>query len=371
MLTFGVEEEYLLLDLDTGLPVPRSAQVRAAADRMASVAEREVEPELLQAQVEVGTPICGSLREVTEQLTRLRAAVATAAARSGCRVAACGAAPVRAAAPVPVTAKARYRTMSEDAPQLVDEQLINGMHVHVGIPDRDSGVGALNRIRPWLPVLVALGANSPLWDGGDTGFASWRTLVFDRWPVSGPPPAFADAADYSARTQALHDAGAILDRGQLYWQARLSERYPTIEIRALDVQLEIQDAVTLAGVVRALVADALQEHQRAVPLPEAPGELIAAATWQAARHGLDGNLVDPLTALPCTAREAVETLLKRITPALQASGDLEPVASGIERLLTRGNGAQRQRRAFERGGLDAVLELVTTTAEPQVQGVFE
>ena len=359
MLTMGVEEEYLLLDPHSGLPVPRSAQVRALADRMAYVAEQEVEPELLQAQVEVGTPVCGSLHEVAESLRRLRGAVGTAAEKAGCRLAACGAAPARAAVPVPVSTKERYRAMSEDAPQLVDEQLINGMHVHVGVPDRDSGVGVLNRIRPWLPVLVALGANSPLWDGGDTGFASWRTVVFDRWPVSGPPPAFTDAADYERRTGVLVDAGVIRDRGQLYWQARLSERYPTIEVRALDVQLEIQDAVTLAGIVRALVATALHEHRRAAALPDAPSELMAAATWQAARHGLDDTLLDPRTSLPGTAAGVVGTLVKHITGALQEAGDLERVTSGVDRLLRQGNAAQRQHRAFTAGGLEAALELVT------------
>ena len=177
MLTLGVEEEYLLLDPESGLPVARSARVRAVADRMSAVEPQEVEPELLQAQVEIGTPVCRSLEEVAEHLVRLRGAVAAAAAAADCRPAAMGAAPRRGRTPVPVTGKARYRAMSGDAPQLVDEQLINGMHVHVGIPDRDSGVGVLNRVRPWLPVLVALGANSPLWEGGDTGFASWRTLV--------------------------------------------------------------------------------------------------------------------------------------------------------------------------------------------------
>ena len=359
MFTMGVEEEYLLLDQDSGLPVPRSARVRALADRMAAVAEQEVEPELLQAQVEVGTPICESLTEVAESLRRLRGVVGAAAAQAGCRMAACGAAPVRAAVPVPVTDKERYQAMSEDAPQLVDEQLINGMHVHIGVPDRDRGVGALNRIRPWLPVLVALGANSPLWDGRDTGFASWRTVVFDRWPVSGPPPAFKDAADYQARTGVLLDAGAIMDRGQLYWQARLSERYPTIEIRALDVQLEIQDAVTLAGIVRALVATALHDHSQEALLPDAPSELMAAATWQAARHGLDENLLDPRTALPCTAEATVGTLLKHLTPALENLGDLDQVTAGLERILRQGNGAQRQRRAFAKDGLDGVVGLVT------------
>lgn len=220
-------------------------------------------------------------------------------------------------------------------------------------------MGVLNRIRPWLPVLVALGANSPLWDGGDTGFASWRTVVFDRWPVSGPPPAFTDAADYERRTGVLVDAGVIRDRGQLYWQARLSERYPTIEVRALDVQLEIQDAVTLAGIVRALVATALHDHREAAALPDAPSELMAAATWQAARHGLDDTLLDPRTSLPGTAAGVVGTLMKHITGALQEAGDLERVTSGVDRLLRQGNAAQRQHRAFTAGGLEAAVELVT------------
>jgi len=359
MVTLGVEEEYLLLDLDSGLPVARSAQVRAAADLLPAVEGGEVEPELLQAQVEVGTPVCETLDEVGEHLTRLRAAVRGAAREAGCRLAACGASPLRASVPVPVTAEPRYRSLSDDAPQLVDEQLINGMHVHVAIPDRDSGVAALNRLQAWLPVLVALGANSPLWEGGDTGFASWRTLVFGRWPVSGPPPSFADAADYQRRTQALLEAGTIRDRGQLYWQARLSERYPTLEVRALDVQLEIRDAVTLAGVVRALVTTALRDHGSGLGFTHTDPELVTAAVWQAARHGLSGRLVHPLTGRSVPAPEVVATLLDHLTPALEASGDLIRVRTGIERLQSAGSGACRQSRAFQDGGIEAVLELIT------------
>ena len=359
MVTLGVEEEYLLLDADSGLPVARSAQVRAAADLLPAVDDGEVEPELLQAQVEVGTPVCETLGEVGEHLTRLRAAVRGAARGAGCRLAACGTPPLRALVPVPVTANPRYRSMSYDAPQLVDEQLINGMHVHVAIPDRDSGVAALNRLRPWLPVLLAMGANSPLWEGGDTGFASWRTLVFGRWPVSGPPPSFAGAADYWRRTQALLDAGTIRDRGQLYWQARLSERYPTIEVRVLDVQLEIQDAVTLAGVVRALVTTVPRDDDSVRRCGPADPELVAAAVWYAARYGLSDRLVHPLTGRAVPAEEAVASLVDHLAPALEASGDLIRVEAGIKRLQSVGTGACRQLRAFRGGGIEAVLDLIT------------
>ena len=244
MLTVGVEEEFLLLSPATGLPVADAVRVRAAAGVLSSVAAGEIGPEMLQAQLEVNTPVCKNLRVLGDHLTRLRAVVNGVAAGAGLRAAACGAAPLRDPTPVPVMPGERYRLMSADAGRLAEEQLINGMHVHVGVPDRESGVGALNRIRSWLPVLAAIGAGSPLWDGGDTGFASWRTLIFSRWPVSGPPPAFADAADYAQRAQALLDSGVIRDLGQLYWHARLSERYPTIEIRVLDVQLDVEDAVT-------------------------------------------------------------------------------------------------------------------------------
>lgn len=366
--TLGVEEEYLLLDQESGLPVARSSFVRAAAELRPAVDDGEVELELLQAQVEVGTPICESLDEVRDHLIRLRAAVHSAAREAGCRLAACGTPPLCAAAPVPVTAKPRYRSMSHDAPQLVDEQLINGMHVHVAIPDRESGVAALNRLRPWLPVLLALGANSPLWDGRETGFASWRTLVFGRWPVSGAPPVFADAADYERRARTLVEAaGTIRDRKQLYWLARLSESYPTIEVRALDVQLEIQDAVTLAGVVRALVTTALDDHASARAFINAEPELMAAAVWHAARHGLNDSLVHPLTGRSVPAAEAVAALMEHLTPALEASGDLVRVTSGIKRLLDLGNGAARQSRAFHDGGVDAVLDLITVRTCPARQ----
>jgi carboxylate-amine ligase len=364
MVTLGVEEEYLLLDPASGLPVPMSRQVRVAAQLAPTTStETEITPELLQAQVEVATPICADLDEVAEHLTRLRGVVSTAAGSTGCRAAACGAAVVRGTQPVPVTGKARYLVMSGDAAQLVDEQLINGMHVHVGIPDRDSAVGALNQIRPWLPVLVALGANSPLWDGRDTGFSSWRTVIFGRWPVSGCPPEFADAADYGRRTQALVDSEAIRDLGQLYWSARLSENFPTIEVRALDVQLRVEDAVTLAGIIRALVVRGLADHEHVRKngidhkRRSAEPELLASATWQAARHGLEGRLVDPTTGRAQSAEQVIASLLDHLTPALEESGDLERVTQGVQRLIRDGNGAHRQRSAFQSSGLTAALDL--------------
>ncbi|MYV99639.1 glutamate-cysteine ligase family protein, partial [Streptomyces sp. SID3343] len=188
MTTLGVEEEYLLVDPADGLPMSVAEAVRVAADLQPAVSGGEVQPELLRVQVEVATPVCETLDEVGGHLLRLRHAVSAAAEQAGCRIAASGTAPFASRSPVEVTDTPRYRSLHSDAPRLVDEQLMNGMHVHVAVPDRDAGVVVLNRLRPWLPVLVAMSANSPVADGGDTGFASWRTIALGRWSVSGVPP---------------------------------------------------------------------------------------------------------------------------------------------------------------------------------------
>ncbi|MGW3095160.1 carboxylate-amine ligase [Streptomyces sp. NPDC001102] len=357
MTTIGVEEEYLLVDPVTGLPVPMADKVRAAAGLGHLVADQEVHCELLQAQVEVATPVCASLEEVGGHLYRLRHAIGSAAEAHGCRIAACGTSPLRHGHPVAVTDQARYRAMLAQAPQLVAEQLVNGMHVHVGVPSRETGLRIMNRIRVWLPTLTALSANSPLWDGHDTGFASWRTVIFSRWPVSGMPPHFADIADHDRRVQRLLDSGLISDTGQLYWQARLSERYPTIEVRCLDVQLRADDAVMLTGLVRALVETALAETTAGAPTLDCDQELLQASMWHAARHGLSSTLVDP-SGRQRRAGEMLYELLRHIAPALDASGDSRQVTGLVHQLLQDGTGADRQRAALLDGGLPAVTALV-------------
>ncbi|WP_190136449.1 glutamate--cysteine ligase [Streptomyces longispororuber] len=364
MITVGVEEEYLLLDPATGLPLPRADEVRAAADLAPLAEEKEVQSELLQAQLEVATPVCEELEEVGGHLLRLRLALAAAAESVGCRLAACATAPARSRAPVPVTDEPRYRAIYAQAPQLVDEQLINGMHVHVAVPSPEVGVAVLNRIRLWLPVLSAMSANSPLWEGQDTGFASWRTVVFGRWPVSGPPPRFADLADFEDRVRGLLASGVIQDIGQLYWQARPSRRYPTVEVRCPDVQLRADEAVMLAGIVRGLVSTAVTDIKNGTEEPDCLPELLQAAHWQAARHGLSGSLLDP-AGRRLSAGDAVARLMEHIEPALEAAGDFRQVTSLVHRLLRQGTPADRQRQAFAEGGVAAVTALVTgETAAP-------
>ncbi|MFD5573636.1 carboxylate-amine ligase [Streptomyces cadmiisoli] len=280
-VTLGVEKEYVLLDAHSGLPVPSAARVQAAADLEAALGSGELDRELLQAQIEVATPICRDLAQVAVHLTRLRRAVRSAAVRGGCVAAASGAAPLASRTVMPVTPTQRYEDMHTEAARLVDEQLICGMHVHVAVPSRSLGAGALARLRPWLPVLVALGANSPFWDAKDTGFASWRTVVFGRWPASGAPPFALDAEQYEQRVEELLITGVIPDRHQLYWHARLSDTYPTLEVRAPDVRITVDYAVTLAGLIRGLVVTGLDETRDGLLPPNPPAGVLTAAGWHA------------------------------------------------------------------------------------------
>jgi carboxylate-amine ligase len=304
--------------------------------------------------------VCSSLDEVAGQLLRLRHLLSGAAEQAGCCLAACGAAPVSGSGRVEVTAGSRYLSMREEAAQLADEQLINGMHVHIGLPDRETRVDLLNRLRPWLVLITALAANSPLWRGRDTGFASWRSLVFGRWPVSGVPPLFRDAEDYDDRVDGLVDRGLVSDRRQVYWLARLSDRYPTVEVRAADVQLRVDDAVMLAGLIRA-VAMTLLEDESSLRLSAAcPPEVLAAGAWRAARHGVTGDLLDPWTGRERKAQDLLVDVVEYLRPALGRAGDAREIVPHLERLMSEGTGAERQRRTLREHGWTGLNEFIVS-----------
>ncbi len=245
------------------------------------------------------------------------------------------------------------------------------MHVHLGVPDRAAGVALLNGLRRWLPLIVALAANSPMWNSVDTGFSSWRTVVFSRWPVSGVPPLFDGAADYDARIHALVDTGLIGDVGQLYWQARLSERYPTVEVRAMDVQLRTDEAVMLTGLLRAVATTILADPDKLPAGPAPHPEALAAAVWHAARHGCTERLHNPLTGTLDSPPTVIDQVLETLTPALRQADDTSRVVPLLERLLTEGNGAVRQRRELRRNGRAGLVALVSggpEGADPEPDG---
>jgi len=363
--TLGVEEEYLLLDADA-VPIPIASRVLRAVRRETRRTSWQPQQELVAAQLEVATSRWTDIGQLREEIIAARAALATAAHAVGAVLAPIGAAPLEPRRPMPVTDETRYRLIEASAPGLVREQLVNSMHVHVAVPNRDAGVAAMNRMRPWLHVLLALSANSPFWGGRDTGFASWRSVQTRRWGVHGAPPALRGAAEHDRRADALIRAGAVVDRPQLPWSLRLSERLPAVEVRVADVQLDVDSMVMMAVLTRALVMAGLRAASSGAPEPVVLPELLDAAAWQAARDGVAGDLIDPLPGRlgrrpgaapqPRSAIEVVEHLLDYLSPVAGAAG-VGDVLATLAAILLGAGGAARLRRAVRRGGVSAMLDL--------------
>jgi carboxylate-amine ligase len=245
-----------------------------------------------------------------------------------------------------------------------DEQTICACHVHVGIADREQAVQVSNHLRPHLPTLIALMANSPFWDGRDSGYASWRTLACSRWPVAGAPPYFSSLAHYESLVSTLLETGVLLDRASIYWDVRLSSHVPTLEIRAADVATNLDDTVLLAALVRALVAVAVARIERGESAPRLSSELLRAAYWRAARDGMDGSGIEVHTTGRLAPAVAIaQRLLEHAHSGLDHHGDYELATSGLHRLITTGGGAAHQRAAFMRSGslADVVDHLITHT----------
>ncbi len=357
-LSIGVEEEFHLVDADTGqLCADVSAVLQHAPDRA------NVEPELLRTQIETGTSVCATLGELRAELVRARRDVVASAARAGCRVAAGGTWP-GAAPSVPVTEQPRYEAIADRFGPIAREATVCGCHVHVGVDDPELVVAVVRRSRPWLPVLLALSANSPFWRGADTGYASYRSQVWARWPTAGPPPVLRSRAEYDEVVAALLATGVMRDEGMLYWDVRASRAYPTVEFRVADVCLSVDDAVLLAGLVRALVRTCAEAQRADRPAPDVRPEVLRAALWRAARSGLRGELVDPCTGEPLPAHRVVHRLLDHVSEALAVADDTAVVEDQVRRVLAEGTGAEHQRAAYgARGRIDAVVDLLVTSAE--------
>ena len=260
-----------------------------------------------------------------------------------------------------VTRQPRYQRIADEFGDQGFAAGTLGMHVHIDVADDEEAVRVIDGLRRWLPLLVALAANSPYAGGADTGYASWRQQVSTRWPTAGQSEPFGSAAEYRRVTSAMIATGAALDPGMLYLDARLAADYPTVEIRVADACTEVADTLLVVALARALVdsvaAEGDAEHLRS--------DLLRAAHWRAGRYGLAGELVHPVTGELVDARDAVGALVAYVTPALDDAGDRSLVDEAIDRIWTVGGGARRQRQAFERTGTLAgvVADVVARTSQ--------
>jgi carboxylate-amine ligase len=247
---------------------------------------------------------------------------------------------------------------------MLAEEGICGCHVHVAVPSREVAIRISNRLRPWLPLFLALTANSAVYRNTDTRYASWRSVVWARWPSAGPPPHFDSVDEFDAVVRMLRHAGAMLDDHMVYWDVRPSTNFPTVEVRVADVPATVAETVLLATLVRASVMTALEDERQGEGVPRIAAHALKAAYWKSARDGLDGQAIDMGEShATAPAPELLARLVEHVRPALDALGDYEMVREELPRIVEQGNGAMRQRRAWARRGEvgDVIEELARAT----------
>ncbi len=363
MRTFGIEEEFQFLDPETLRPTDVGSLVfeRLHADpKWRDVTHRE----FLASQVEHASTVFERLEDARAALIGFRRRIAAEASALGALGASIGTPADTTPFPT-ITDVERYQNIVRDMDGLIADHQVSGLHVHVGIPSREDGVIALNAVRPWLPLLTAISANSPLWRGHDTGYDSWRTVLLRRWTTSGSPPSFIDAADYDRRITRLLGVGGTIDLGVIMWDVRLSQHLPTIEFRMADAQLDSESTLLIASLCRAFVTHALAapsaRDAAAAASADVPTELLSAAILHAAHSGMRRQLFDPLSGELAPASSCLAGFLRMLRDELVETGDLDLATEAAARLLTDGTGATRQRGAFERGGLEGLGGLLSAS----------
>jgi carboxylate-amine ligase len=350
-LTFGVEEEFLVVDRQSRRTVARAGVVlkRAAASALPDGAA--LHQELLSSQLEYATGVCSSMDELRGQLVAGRRVVSAAARAEGLAVISSGTA-VLSDLDVPVAEGERFDRISATYAQVFQDYQVSGCHVHIGVPDRGTAVAVINHLSAWLPVLLALSANSPFDRGQDTGYASWRMVQQSRLPGSGLTPWFGSAVEYDEMVARLVDCGVLVDETMSFWLARPSPRYSTVEVRVADAAATVDEAVLQCALTEGLVRYALTELAAGREARPIDGQLAAAALWTAARHGLDGPGIDLRSGKSVAAWSQLMDLVDLV--------DDSSIRDLVRKVTKRGTGGQRQRRATE--PVAVVDELIALTA---------
>jgi carboxylate-amine ligase len=353
----GVEEELLLVDSHSGelRPVARDVIAGCGPERGDGV---QVKHEFFSSQIEVASNPHVELDAVRDELAAARVALADVGTMYGVAPLAVPG-PVLATAPLLSSDRSpgqRYAEIERHYGDVARRSLMCALHVHVEVAGDEEGVAVIDRVRPWIPVLVAISANSPYWQGRDSGYDSWRARQWNMWPTSGPAELFGSAARYHAVVHEMVRRGAALDVAMVNLDVRLSHRYPTVEFRVADVCTDLDDAMVVAALARALVTHCAGQWRAGEPVGEWRVDELRAAAWRASRFGLGGTLVSPLTRELTLGADLLQQMMAFLAAPLESTGDTTMVARGIAALASRGHGATRQRRAFATaGGMPGVV----------------
>src|SRR5437588_242268 len=344
VFTLGIEEEFQIVD-------PETRELRSHIQEIIAggkiILKERVKPEMHQSVVELGTEICSDASCARQQVVELRSGLARLAAHDGLKIASAGTHPFSHWMDQLITADERYATILNDMQQIARANLIWGLHVHVGIPDREEAIDVLNQARYFLPHLYALSVNSPFWLGQNTGLKAYRLMIFERFPRSGIPDAFESLSEYEDYLKLLVTTNCIDNAKKIWWDIRLHPFFDTIEFRICDAQSRVDDTIALAALMQAIVSKLEKLRRQNVTFRSYPRRLIDENRWRASRYGLDGKLIDFGRKCEMDERELLHEMLEFIATEVEELGSLAEIAH-IEKIMLEGTGADRQLAVWER-----------------------
>jgi carboxylate-amine ligase len=334
--TIGIEEELMIVDAETWDLVSAIEGLLEDAG-----GDETVKPELMESVLEIATPPSANTAEAAGHLRSARRRAIALAQGRGLAIGSAGTHPFAMWEDQRIVARPRYRDLIDSLRVVARQELIFGMHVHVGIDDPDKAIHVANGMRVHLGVLLALSANSPFWRGDRTGLASVRTPIFRAFPRVGVPPHYHDWADYERQIGFMVDSGVMEDYTYLWYDVRPHPKLGTVEVRVCDSQTRVEHTLALAALIQAMVRELAEHHEAGRALAQYEWQMLDENKWLASRHGLDGELVDLPVAERVPAKQLAQRLVDRLREHAQDLGS-EAELEGIEDLLKRGNGARRQ-----------------------------
>ena len=344
VFTLGIEEEFQIID-------PETRELRSHIQQILEdgkmLLEEHVKPEMHQSVVELNTEVCHDTACAREQLLRLRRELALLAGRDGLEIASAGTHPFSHWMDQLITSDERYATIVKDMQQIARANLIFGLHVHVGIPDREIAIQVMNQARYFLPHIYALSVNSPFWLGQNTGLKSYRLQIFERFPRTGIPDAFESLSEYEDYLKLLVATGCIDNAKKIWWDIRLHPFFDTLEFRICDAQSRVDDTIALAAMMQAVVVKLHKLLRQNITFRIYHRRLLDENRWRAARYGLDGKLIDFGRGCEVDTRSLIHEILEFIAPEAAELGTGREIAH-IERILREGTGADRQITVWER-----------------------
>jgi len=357
----GVEEELMIVDSET-LDLTNSIEEMLRALQETGAAG-DVKPELMESVCEIATSPCRDAAEARTQLAELRSTVAEVAEARGLAIGAAGTHPFAMWEDQRIVRRPRYRDLIAGLQFVARQELIFGIHVHVGLDDPDKAIHVVNGMRVHLPVLLALSANSPFWRGQSTGMLSARTPIFRAFPRVGIPPRYEDYADWSRRIEFMVDSRVISDYTYLWYDVRPHPQFGTVEIRVMDSQTRLEHTVGLAALAQAMVKELAEHFESGEELSRYPYEMLDENKWLAARHGLEGELVDLPTKERVSTRDLARRLVDRLREHAQDLGSANEL-DAVHDLVERGNGGSRQLVVYEANHdlREVVSEIVEKTS---------